>query len=169
MQWDLDNDLTASLQAADERRAPAAIDRLNRMLAVKPDLAVARSKLGTLYAATGQLDRAVPHLEAVARDDPDNASGLTMLGWLAYLGNRPEEAAGFYRRAEAIEPFDPKLNYHWGLALLKLSRWAEADGRFRRAWRRTRTMPGPSRAWPTPSGSRAARPRRSGPPGGPPA
>jgi len=133
VQTKVDDDWVAALRAAEEGRVPAAVELLNRVLAAKPDFAPAESKLGTLYAAAGRIDLAVPHLEAVARDDPDNASGLTLLGWLAYLGDRPEEAVGLYRRAEAIEPFDPKLHYHWGLALLRLGRWAEAEGHFRRA------------------------------------
>jgi Flp pilus assembly protein TadD len=36
-----------------------------------------------------------------------------------------------YRRAEEIEPFNAKINYHLGLALAQLGRWAEAAARFR--------------------------------------
>jgi tetratricopeptide (TPR) repeat protein len=126
-----DADLIEALHAIDEQRLPTAISVLNRLLDVKPDMAVARSKLGTLYAATGRRDLAVKQLEAVARDDPDNGSGLAMLGWLAYLDDRPAEAADFYRRADQVEPFDAKTNYHWGLSLLRLGRWPEAAGRYR--------------------------------------
>jgi tetratricopeptide (TPR) repeat protein len=112
---------------------PTAIGLLEDILKIKPDWAVARSQLGTLYAAAGRSDKAVGHLEAVARDDPDDASGLAMLGWLAYLDGRPAEAADLYRRADRIEPFDAEINYHWGLSLLKLQRWDDAEARFRRA------------------------------------
>ncbi|MDB5310484.1 MAG: c-type cytochrome precursor [Gemmataceae bacterium] len=129
----LDADLVEALREANARRAGPAADILERILTVKPDLAVAHSKLGTLYAQGGQTDRAVEHLAAVARHDPDNASGLAMLGWLAYLEDRPADAADAYRRAEQIEPFDAKINYHWGLSLIKLGRWPDAATRFRRA------------------------------------
>lgn len=132
-QTDLDNGLIEARHAADAGRRPEAIERLSRLLEVKPDWATARSKLGTLCAAEGQFERAVEHLEQVARDDPDNASGLAMLGWLAYLGGRAAEAVEYYRRAEQIEPFDAKLRYHWGLALLRLNHWADAAGRFEQA------------------------------------
>jgi tetratricopeptide (TPR) repeat protein len=127
----LDADLIEALHAVDEQRFPAAIDVLTGILKVKPDWAVAQSKLGTLYATTGRRDLAVPKLEAVARSDPDNGTGLAMLGWLAFLDNHPAEAADLYRRADEIEPFDAKTNYHWGLSLLKLGRWPEAADRYR--------------------------------------
>lgn len=126
----IDAEWINALHRADEGRIPAAIDTLNGILQVKPDWAVVHSKLGTLYAMTGQEEKAVKHLEAVARHDPDNASGLAMLGWLAYLQDRPADAADFYQKANDIEPRDKKINYHWGLSLLKLGRWADAKARF---------------------------------------
>lgn len=128
----LDADLVEALHQIDQGRLPQAIDTLIRILEVKPNWAVVHGKLGTLYAATGQFDRAIPHLEAVARHDPDDQSGFAMLGWLAYLQERPAEAIEFYRKADEIEPHAAKINYHWGLALVKLGRWPDAADRFRR-------------------------------------
>lgn len=132
VQAQLDADLVEALHEISERRPPSAIRTLNKILTVKPDWAIVHSKLGTLYAATGQNDLAVKHLEAVARCDPDDASGLSMLGWMAYIQGRPADAVEAYRQAEQIEPFDAKINYHWGLSLLKLGRWPQAADRFRR-------------------------------------
>src|SRR5262249_6841956 len=42
-------------------------------------------------------------------------------------------AVELYRRAEDIEPFNAKINHHWGLALLKLGQPAEAAKRLRQA------------------------------------
>jgi tetratricopeptide (TPR) repeat protein len=133
VQLKLDDDLTLAFREGDGPHPEVAIDGLDRILAVKPDWAAAHSKLGALHARAGRLDRAIPHLEAVSTYDPDDATGLALLGWLAYLGDRPDEAAAYYQRAERIEPFDAKINYHWGLALLKLRTWADAEGRFRKA------------------------------------
>ena len=127
----IDADWVDALHDADEGRIPIAISTLNRILKAKPDWAVVHSKLGTLYAMSGQDETAVKHLEAVARYDPDNASGLAMLGWLAYLRDRPADAADLYRKANDIEPYEAKINYHWGLSLLKLGQWNEAADRFR--------------------------------------
>ena len=71
VQWDLDNDLTASLQAADKHGPRPPSTGSTGCWRSSRTWRVARSKLGTLYAATGQLDRAVPHLEAVARGRPE--------------------------------------------------------------------------------------------------
>jgi tetratricopeptide (TPR) repeat protein len=132
VQTKIDSLLTDALRAASEQRHATAIEILNEALEIKPDWAVAHSKLGTLYAMTGRIDKATRHLEAVAKHDPDNASGLAMLGWLAYLAGRSDDAADLYRRADEIEPFDAKINYHWGLALIQLGNWLEAADRFRR-------------------------------------
>jgi tetratricopeptide (TPR) repeat protein len=129
----LDADLVEALHLADERRFPEAIATLKRILTVKPDLALAHGKLGTLYAAAGRPDLAFPQLQAVAEDDPDDAYGYTMRGWLAYLQDRAEDAVEAYRRADAIEPFNTEIQYHWGLALVNLGRLPEAADCFRRA------------------------------------
>lgn len=140
----LDADLNEAFHAADINEPGAAIETLNKILVTKPNWAVARSKLGTLYAATGRTDLAQRHLAAVAADDPDNASGLVMLGWLAYLDGRADTAADYYRRASDIEPRSAKINYQWGLALVLAERWAEAGERFREA---TVIDPGHAGAW----------------------
>ena len=128
----LDGDLVDALQSANEQRYLAAIDTLKRVLTVKPDWADAHSRLGIFYARTGQRERSTPHLEAVARHDPDNGSGLIVLGELADRDSRFADAAEFYRRADEIDPFDANINYRWGLALLRQGRGAEAVVRFRR-------------------------------------
>src|SRR5262249_10431348 len=58
IQAKLDADLVAALQRIDEQRMPEAIARLTEILKVKPDLALAHGKLGTLYAMAGQNGRA---------------------------------------------------------------------------------------------------------------
>ncbi|MBN8907978.1 MAG: tetratricopeptide repeat protein [Rhodospirillales bacterium] len=113
------------------RRYPDAIRGLEGVLKLKPDWAQAHGKLGTLYAATGDRPRAIEHLLAVARSDPDDAYGYNMLGWLAYLDGKGEEAADYFRKADALQPFTAEINYRWGLALLLLERWAESGARFR--------------------------------------
>ena len=46
----------------------------------------------------GQDERAVEHLQAVARYDPDDPYGYNMLGWLAYLKGKGNEAVESFRR-----------------------------------------------------------------------
>jgi tetratricopeptide (TPR) repeat protein len=132
IQAKIDADWFDALHQIDQNRTAEAIDTLKTILALKPNLAKAHGKLGTLYAATEQPEPALEHLSRVARYDPDDAYGYAMLGWLAYLRGRAEDAAEAYRRADEIEPFDAKINYHRGLALAKLGQWKEAEACFRR-------------------------------------
>jgi tetratricopeptide (TPR) repeat protein len=132
IQAGLNADLAEALHQAEQRRLPEAIAGFNKVLSVKPNYAMPHAKLGTLYAATGQRELAVKHLEAVARCNPNDPSGYAMLGWLAYLDGRAEEAAASYRRALELEPWSAKNTYHQGLAQLRLGRWAEAARSFRR-------------------------------------
>ena len=110
-----------------------AIELLEGILKLKPNHAKSHGRLGTAYAATGRRDLAVEHLQAVAECDPDDAYGLSMQGWLAFLEDRPRDAAEFYRLADEIEPFSAQINYHWGLSLMKLGSWEEAGQRFTNA------------------------------------
>ncbi|HEY2251770.1 MAG TPA: tetratricopeptide repeat protein, partial [Planctomycetaceae bacterium] len=120
-----------AVHCLEERRYGEAIEALNRILKIKPDLAKAHGRLGTAYAATGNNELAVKHLRLVARFDADNPYGCAMLGWLAYLRGDAQEAVGELRQADEIEPYNAQLNYHWGLALMKLERWDEAAQHFR--------------------------------------
>jgi predicted CXXCH cytochrome family protein len=128
----LENDLVEAQREIDGQHYSEAIYKLKEILRVKPDAAGAHGKLGTCYAVTGQGELAARHLKTVAENDPNNSYGWSMLGWLAYLQDQPEEALDYYRRAEEIEPYNAKLNYHMGLALTKLGRWPDAAERFRR-------------------------------------
>jgi tetratricopeptide (TPR) repeat protein len=111
----------------------AAIERLERVLRVKPDLAKAHGRLGTAYAAIGRQDAAVEHLQAVEKFDPDSPYGQGMLGWMAYLRDDAQQAADSFERADALEPYNALTNYHWGLALAKLGKWDQAAARFEQA------------------------------------
>src|SRR5262249_14584289 len=131
----LDQDWFKAIHEVNERRYPQAMDTLKSILAVNPDSARAHGKLGTLYAIAGDKQQAVEHLQAVGRCDPDDPYGYAMLGWLAYLDDRPDEALAAYQRADDIEPFDAKNHYHMGLALAKLGRLPDAEDRFRQVLR----------------------------------
>src|SRR5262249_42581945 len=67
LQAKLDRDLVDALHLIDERRFPPAIEAFEKILAVKPDLAIAHGKLGTAYAVVGKKDLAAKHLQAVAK------------------------------------------------------------------------------------------------------
>src|SRR5262245_33473953 len=127
----IDRELTDATRLITEQRYPEAIELLKGLLPLKPDYAKIHGKLGLAYASLGQRQRAVKHLQAVATFDPDDPYGMALLGWLAYLDDRAEEAAAAYRQADEISPFIAKINYPWSLSLAKLGRWDEAAERFR--------------------------------------
>lgn len=124
--------LAEGIHLMGENRPAEAIRLFREILDLKPDHAQVRGRLGTAYAATGQMELAVEQLQAAAKSDPDDPYGPAMLGWIAYLAGRPSQALEYYRLADEIEPYDAKINHQAGLALAKLHRWPEASERFRR-------------------------------------
>jgi tetratricopeptide (TPR) repeat protein len=133
VQADLNALLVAGMHELDLQRFDAAVSSLEKVLAIKPDHAIAHGKLGTAYAALGRSDLAAKHLQAVSLHDPNEPYGEIMLGWLAYLDGRTDDAAAAYRRADALEPFNVKTHYHWALALAKAGRLSESATHFREA------------------------------------
>jgi tetratricopeptide (TPR) repeat protein len=129
----LEADTIAAGRQFHEQRYAEAIESYKRILAVKPDQAIAHGKLGMLYWMTGRNEEAVAELELVAKYDADEPYGYSVLGWMNYLQGKPGDALEFYRRADEIEPFDSQINYKWGLALLKVGQAEEAGERFRQA------------------------------------
>jgi tetratricopeptide (TPR) repeat protein len=130
-QAQIDAEMAAAVHMIDQNRLAEAIPALHKVLAIKPDLALAHLKLGTLYANAGQNELAVKHLRAVATNDPEDARGYLKLGLLALLQGKAEEALEAFRRAGAIEPYRAEISYHEGVALARLDRLPEAIARFR--------------------------------------
>jgi Flp pilus assembly protein TadD len=125
-------DFSAGNRALAAQRFPEAIDLYKKVLATKPDFAIAHGKLGTAYAYSGQMELAEKELKAVAELDPDESYGNSMLGWLALQHGDPAAAAEHYRKAEELEPFTANLSYFLGLSRLRLAQFADAEASFRR-------------------------------------
>ena len=115
-----------------EGQYDAGFELAQQLLKLKPNDAVTRGNLGTLFALRGQKDQARQQWRDAAELDPDDPYGPSMLGWQAYLDGDYEEAMKQFLVAESIEPYFDKINYQMGLALLKLQRWPEAIDRFQR-------------------------------------
>jgi tetratricopeptide (TPR) repeat protein len=129
------DDLHMALAGAGRRGPDVAVQILKKVLQLKPDDARAHSELGTIYAMTGRRGEAIPHLQAVAKHDPNNSTGLTRLAWMAHVEGRPDEAAALCAQADRVGPGQPANHYVWGMALVKLGRWADAEKQFRKALR----------------------------------
>ena len=132
IQRTLEREMTQALHRMKEERYDEAFELVQHVLTLNPNHAIAHGRLGTLYALRGEDELATQHWRAVVQHDPDDQYGESMLGWRDYTQGRPAEALTAYERAEAIEPYFAKINYHMALALMKLERWPEAIERLRR-------------------------------------
>ena len=133
IQSDIDTNLQDGLWHADQGRNERAVECLQRVLELKPNHAIALGKIGTTYAVMKKPELADKFLKRAAESDPDDPYPVAMLGWLAYLDGRAEEALEFYLRADAVEPYTVKINHQMGLVLARLDRWSEAAERFSNA------------------------------------
>jgi tetratricopeptide (TPR) repeat protein len=125
------DELYAKLAAVNNSR-DQVIQLLTSILLIRPDDARAHGDLGTLYATTGRHAEAIPHLQAVAKCDPFDSSGMVRLAWIALVEGRPQEAASLCAQADKIEHGNPANYFLWGLALAKQKRWADAEQQFRK-------------------------------------
>lgn len=116
-----------------DNKMSEAIAKYQDVLKIVPEFAKAHGRLGAAYAATGQTALALEHLQAAAKYDPDEFYAPGMLGWLAYLEGRLNDALKHYRRAEEIEPYNAQVRYQHGLTLSSIPRWPEAEIQFRQA------------------------------------
>ena len=103
-----------------------AIETFQRLLQMKPSLAEAHGRLGTLFAKAGNLDRARESLRRSIELDPDDQYGHSMLARLALVSGDLESAIQHYRDADAIEPYNSRIHLFWGQVLIKAGRPMEA-------------------------------------------
>ncbi len=103
-----------------------AIETFQQLLQMKPSLAEAHGRLGTLFAKAGNLDRARESLRRSIELDPDDQYGHSMLARLALVSGDLESAIKHYRDADAIEPYNSKIQLFWGQVLIKAGRPKEA-------------------------------------------
>lgn len=134
-------------KGVDPRQPDRAILDLKKLLELRPGYAWAHSQLGSTYARLGNHREAVANLEAVAVNDPDDASGLILLAWMEYIDGRPEQSIALSAKADAIEPANAKIHYQWGRALEKLRRWDEAKVHFARTLAIQPNHPDANRRW----------------------
>jgi tetratricopeptide (TPR) repeat protein len=128
----LDRDYARALHMIEDRRFIEAIPVLEGVLRVKPNLAKAHGRLGTVLAALGEKSRALSCWQAAGKYDPDDSYGEAMLGWAAYLDGDPATALAHLAKADEIEPYNAKIQFHMALALASLERPGEAIDQFRK-------------------------------------
>ena len=126
IQTQFDSLLARGKRLMAENQDGQAIETFLRLLQLRPSLAEAHGRLGTLYAKTGNLERARESLRRSIALDPDDQYGHSMLGRLAMVSGDLETAIKNYRDADEIEPYNSKIHLFWGQVLIKAGRPLEA-------------------------------------------
>ncbi len=112
--------------ATQEQQWQAALERYQRVLALRPDHMKALNDLGILYKKMGQLDQAMRYYEAVLRLDPDDVKALYNLANAWAAAEQPQAAESQYRRVLAEAPGHVE-------ARVNLAELLQRRGRFREA------------------------------------
>ena len=130
IQTEYDASLAKSKRLMAQNKDTEAIEAFQSLLKVKPTLAEAHGRLGTLYAKRGLFELAKESLNRANQLDPDDQYGHSMLGRLAFVSGDLDAADKHYRTADSIEPYNSKLHLLWGQVLRKANRNSEAVEHF---------------------------------------
>ncbi len=94
-----------------------SLKHLNQALTLKPDYTQARAARGSLYYQEGKPESALPDLEQVESQRPDDAANLDRLGQTYQALDRPADAVRVLRRAAELAPRDSATSLHFARAL----------------------------------------------------
>jgi tetratricopeptide (TPR) repeat protein len=114
------------------------------VLELNPSFSEAHAQIGNAYAATRQVDLAIQHWKEECRIDPNSSYGYRMIGLLALVNGRAEEALEMYRLATERTPYNAEVSFRLGLAHERLSHLSDATEAYRRA---TTIDPNHAGAW----------------------
>jgi tetratricopeptide (TPR) repeat protein len=90
-------------------------------LALNPREAISANNLAGLLSVEGKdLDRALKLAESAYRERPGDASVLDTIGWIYYQKKNFRQAASLLNTAHRLQPRDPVLAFHYGMALAQL-------------------------------------------------
>ncbi|HRV82968.1 MAG TPA: tetratricopeptide repeat protein, partial [Planctomycetota bacterium] len=106
---------------------PAKVQTLEALIADQPDYSPAVYLLAVEYLDQGQLDRAQPLFERVARNLPEMPHGLMGLGELALARDESVQAARQLEKAYQLAPMDTYIGFLLGQAYLGQGRESEAQ------------------------------------------
>lgn len=129
-------------EAGDNAKATA---HLRRVLAIMPDHSGASNDLGYFWADRGvHLEEAEKLITRALEHQPNNGAFLDSLGWVYYKQGRFEKAVELLERAmaQATTRDVPEVASHYGDALYRVGRKAEAEAAWKRAYVAVQTSPG---------------------------
>jgi tetratricopeptide (TPR) repeat protein len=112
---------------------PAATTAFRDAVRIEPSLAAARFNLALALFYDGHPETAETEAGAAAAAMPSAPQPLYLLGLIARLQNRPDEAIAAFRRVLAIDPADPGANVNLGQMYLQQRETAQAIERFKAA------------------------------------
>ena len=104
----------------------AAVELLQRALALDPEVAEAHGTLGEIHLRKGELETAEEHLRAELRSQPDDTRTMFTLATVLDLAQKPEEAKTLLRSLLDTEPHLAKGRYLLGKILLAQGSTEEA-------------------------------------------
>jgi predicted CXXCH cytochrome family protein len=134
---DLAPEFLYELASARERAGDfgGAAATFERALAAKPEMTIARRRLGAALRQAGNLDRAEVELLQAARQDKTDSRIRKELGLVYIAKGRPEQAGDEFRAAIELDPELPENHNNLAGALLQLGREEQAEASFREAIR----------------------------------
>ncbi len=130
---DLEPELLYELASAQERAGDldAAIDGFLQVVEARPELALARRRLGAALRAAGSLVRAEQELLVAMQQAPGDARVRKELGLIYIDMGEPARAALAFRAAIERDPELPENHNNLGGALVQLGQLAEGESAFR--------------------------------------
>ncbi len=123
-QREFDDLLNQAEHLRNTNRDRESLEMFQRVLKIRPDNSKAIGRIGAIYYKLGDRQQAESYLSRVAEVDPDDQYGLSMMAWNSLNIGEFARAVELYERADAIEPYNSKLNGLWGIALIKDGRTA---------------------------------------------
>ncbi len=119
-----------------EGRRQEAIEAFEKSVAIEPNSAIARLRLGNLQLAL-RLPGAAQQYERAYASDPSCVGALYGKGEIARRSHDDEAAAEYFRKALEQAPDATQVRYSLGLTLRRLGRLEEAEAHLQQAdWKR---------------------------------
>jgi tetratricopeptide (TPR) repeat protein/NAD-dependent dihydropyrimidine dehydrogenase PreA subunit len=114
-------------------RQDEALASLDRALAERPDLVVAREERGESLWRLGRRQDAIAAWREALESTPSLVIASNLLAGASAAVGQPEAAADYERRADAATPDDPHVHWMVGLRLQHIGMARLAEKHFRRA------------------------------------